>query len=128
MKTQWFLSALTAINLGLLLFQLARMTPVRADAIAPVLRARALEIVDEKGRARASIQVYPSAKGYPETALLRLIDQNGRPSVKLSASERGAVLALGGAADPTYVVLKGEGAETELKMTNKDGRQRVVQP
>jgi hypothetical protein len=62
------------------------------------LRGRALEIVDETGKVRASLRVYPAnpevvmpdgRKGYPKTVLLRLVTRDGRPSVELSASERG---------------------------------------
>jgi hypothetical protein len=44
----------------------------------------------------------PNGKTHPETVILRWIDPNGRPSVKLEASEHGSALGLGGASDPTY--------------------------
>jgi hypothetical protein len=142
MKIQRLLVALTLINLGILMFLLTQIRPVEASSAAPVLRGRALEIVDDHGKVRASIQVLPAGparradgslseangKTYPETVLLRLIDPNGRPSVKLGASEQGAGLGLGGESDPTYIVLKAEGADTSLKLTNKDGRQQLIKP
>src|SRR5215475_3289657 len=120
MKVQRLLMVLTLLNLGMLVVQLTRTLAVRANSAAPVLRGRALEIVDDHGNVRASIQVLPagparrhdgslsdsSGKIYPETVLLRLIDPNGRPSVKLGASQQGAGLGLGGESDPTYIVLK----------------------
>ena len=47
------------------------------------------QIVDERGKVRASISIMPATKlqdgsTYPETVLLRLITPDGRPSVKLS--------------------------------------------
>src|SRR5437867_13341711 len=77
MKTHRFVVALTLLNLALLVFTLAQLHPARAQGTAPVLRGRALEIVDEQGRVRASINVYPdSAQTYGavsvESALLRL--------------------------------------------------------
>jgi hypothetical protein len=133
---------LTVMNLGLLVtLLLSQIRCTNARAAAPtttagaavdVLRGRALEIVDERGRLRACIKVLPpvtmDGKRYPETVLLRLIDPNGRPEVKLGASVEGAGLGLGGESDPTYVVIKAEGAETSLKLTNKDGKERVVKP
>ena len=69
-----------------------RTAPTRCSAAAR------LEIVDDQGRVRASVKVQPggTANGqpYPETVILRLIDPNGRPSVKLAGSEQGAGLSL----------------------------------
>jgi hypothetical protein len=142
MKIQRLLAALTLLNFGILIFVLTQMRPLEANGVAPVLRGRALQIVDDHGKVRASIQVLPAGparradgslseadgKTYPETVLLRLIDPNGRPGVKLGASEQGAGLGLGGESDPTYIVLKAEGADTSLKLTNKDGRQQLIKP
>lgn len=134
--TQRFLIILTFVNLALLLFLMARTWPVEAQGIAPVLRGRALEIVDGQGRVRASVQVQPADKSvkmpngkpYPETVLLRLIDGNGQPSVKLGTSEDGAGLALVGGDDVTYIVLQADLQSGSLKLTNKDGRQQLIQP
>ena len=59
-----------------------------------VLRGRGLQIVDDAGRIRASISVHPATADYPEIVLLRLVDRNGRPSVKLGASERNGGLTV----------------------------------
>src|SRR5262245_66063076 len=92
MKLQRSLVLLTLVNLAILVSTLAGSRPAVAESIPPVLRGRAFEIVDDQGRVRASLSVLPagtSAKGdrYPETVLLRLITERGRPSVKFSASE-----------------------------------------
>jgi hypothetical protein len=102
-----------------------------------VLRGRSLEIVDDQGRVRASIKVHPADKtfkmpdgktGYPETVMFRLIDPNGRPEVKLGASEQGGGLGLVGDSDTTHVVLQAEGTDSSLKLTNKNGREQVIKP
>jgi hypothetical protein len=136
MKIQRLLIALTVVNLGLLVFQVTRLRPLQAQSGPPVLRGRELEIVDDQGRVRASIKVLPGnqavklpdGKPFPETVILRLIDPNGRPSVKLATSVQGAGLGLGGDTDATYVALKAEGTESSLKMTNKDGREQLIKP
>ena len=133
MKTQKLLVALTIVNLGFLMFALAQIQrAAAAQDVAPVLRGRAFEIVDEQGRVRASIKLHPAgtANGqpYPETVILRLIDPKGRPAVKLGGSEQGAGLGLAGASDSTHITLKAEGPGTSLKMTNKDGRQQLIKP
>src|SRR5262245_6203116 len=112
MKLQHLLVALTVVNSVLLVFLLAQTQTASAE-IAPVLRGRALEIVDERGRVRAGIQVLPAqvskadGKAYAETVILRLIDPNGRPPVKLTASTDGAALLLMGGKDDTYARLTG---------------------
>jgi hypothetical protein len=113
MKVQPVLIVLTVVNLGILILTLAQLRPaVAGTEVAPVLRGRALEIVDDQGKVRASINVYPAStqkngESYPETVLLRLITERGRPSVKLSASEQLAGLALVGPSGTkeTYVQL-----------------------
>jgi len=96
MKTQRFLLALTVVNMVLLLFLWAQARPAAAENSAPVLRGRALEIVDDQGRVRASITVEPQVgtNSYPETVLFRMSDPNLRPVVKLTASVEGAALGL----------------------------------
>src|SRR5436309_15068343 len=98
MKAQSLLIALTVLNAGLLSYQLIGSRPGVAAAVdvAPVIRARAPEIVDEHGRVRASLRVLPEdlqvmrqGARYPETVLLRLHTADGRPNVKLGASQRG---------------------------------------
>jgi hypothetical protein len=137
MKTHRLLVALTILNILLLVFSLGHTRAVVAEGVAPVLRGRALEIVDDRGRVRASITILPAdpsvkmpdgTKGYPETVLLRLIDSKGGPNVKLGATDRGAGLLIGGESDPTYVQILAEGQSTSLKMINKDGREQLIKP
>jgi hypothetical protein len=136
MKTQRLLIALTVVNLGLLIFLLlSQIGSVLASDSAPVLRGRALEIVDEQGRPRATLNVIPEStqangEKYPETVLLRLITERGRPSVKISASEQGAGLALVGPSNTreTYVQLRADGTVSSLRLRNENGRERIVTP
>jgi hypothetical protein len=137
MKTQRLLVAITVLNLLLLVFSLGQTRAVLAEGAAPVLRGRALEIVDDKGRVRASITVLPAdptvkmpdgTTGYPETVLLRLITSQGRPNVKLAATERGAGQLLGGESDPTYVQILAEGPSTSLRLSDGDGREQLIKP
>jgi hypothetical protein len=142
MKNKRELIALTLVNLGVLVFLLLRQIgPVEATSPATVIRARGLEIVDDQGKVRASIQIVPegparmadgsvakAGKIYPETVLFRLIRPDGRPSVKISTSEQGSGLTLGGGIDPTYIVLSADGGAPSLSLTDKDGRLKLVKP
>jgi hypothetical protein len=137
MKAQRLLIALTVVNIALLAFSLARTDAAAAQGAAPILRGRGLEIVDDRGRVRASITVFPAdprakmpdgTTGYPETVLLRLISSAGRPNVKIAATERGAAVSFGGESDPTDVQILAEGGSTSLKLLNKDGREQLIKP
>jgi hypothetical protein len=134
MKIQRSLIALTILNLILLLTQLTRQArPILAQSVAPVLRGKALEIVDDQGRVRASISVLPARpmankETFPETVILRLIDPKGKPFVKLAATEQGSVLGLRGDSEPTYAQIGATGATTFVKLTNKDGHDHIIKP
>jgi hypothetical protein len=133
MKLQRLSIILAVINFGLLLFLLLAHSRL-ADGVAPVIRCRALQVVDEQGRVRAGISVLPAStfkptgKAYPETVILRLIDANGRPEVKIAASEEGAGLGFVGKTDETQVKLEAQGAESSLTLINKDGKEQRVKP
>ena len=136
MKIQPVLIVLTLVNMALLTFTLTQLRPaVAAEEVAPVLRGRALQIVDDRGNIRASINVYPAStqkngENYPETVLLRLITERGRPSVKISASEQLAGVALIGPSNTkeTYVQLGAKGTVSSLRLKNEDGREQVIAP
>ena len=59
MKLARVLVLLTAVNLGLLICQLARVNPVQAQNSPGMLRGTGLELVDSQGRVRAQMQVLP---------------------------------------------------------------------
>jgi hypothetical protein len=137
MKTQQFLIILTGVNLGLLGYQVVqpRLAGASTADVPAILRGRALEIVDARGKIRASLAVLPEdpkviwkGKPYPETVLLRLISPEGRPNVKLGASQMGAGLLIGGESNPTYIQVLAEGGESTLKLINKDGTERLIKP
>ena len=127
---------LTVTNLAVLAFSTAHLVSTAfAQSSAPVLRGRALEIVDEQGRVRASINVLPagtSQKGdvHPEIVLFRLNTERGRPSVKIGSSEEASGLSLAGptGTKDTYVILEAKGHATSLKLRNEDGREQIVKP
>ena len=144
MKLQRLLIALSIFNLGLLVFLLAQievrflgfrflLRSAEVNSAGSVLRGRALEITDEEGRVRASIKLHPASvlpdgTTYPETVLLRLINSQGRPNVKIAATEDGSALALGGEFDPTQVAIAARGTTTSLTLINKDGQQQLIKP
>jgi hypothetical protein len=132
---QRFSVGLSAINLILIAHILTTETkPLLASAASPVLRGRGLEILDERGRVRASIKVQaaetfkPTGREYPETVVLRLIDQNGRPEVKIMASVEGGGLSLVGDSDATQALLQADSGGSSLRLKNATGREQRIEP
>ena len=127
MRRDTILATLTALNLVLLAgIGLMQILPARAQDGAGMLRGSGLEIVDREGRVRSSISVLPAKAGEAETVLFRLINENGQPSVKISASTASAGLSFVGGDDKSYIILDAAGPETRLKMVEPDGREKVI--
>ena len=99
MSTQRMTAGLTLVNMLLLLFTLADARWTIASDAPQVLRARALEIVDERGTVRSSIQVQSGG-----SAVLRLVGDGG-----------------------AKVQLAVESGASRLQLNNKDGRELVMQ-
>ena len=135
MKTQRLTIVLTAFNLMLFAFGMAQQRPVVAQDVAPVLRARALEIVDDQGRVRAEIKVLPpqptlempdGTTGYPEVVQFRLLTSHNGPNVKLVTTEDGSGLVLGG--EKGYAQLLSRQADPSIRIVTKTGRERIITP
>jgi hypothetical protein len=135
MKAQTIVTVLTVVNSAFLVSSLARPHPVAAESIAPVLRGRALEIVDDQGRVRSTLSVLPAdpnykmldgTTGFPETVLFRLISSKGQPNVKIESRDTGSAMGLVG--EPGNVLIQAKGAGASVTVHNKDGREQSIQP
>ena len=130
--TQRIAVGLTVVNAVLLVALFAQIRPLTAQGAPGVLRGRALEIVDDKGMLRASISVLRSdGVGLSDTAILRLMDPvSGRPSVKLSTSEKGSGLMLLGdtSTRQTWVIFESEGQDYKLRLKSENGPEELLKP
>jgi hypothetical protein len=136
MKSDRLVISMTVLNAAILVSLVASQVPSRAGTqeALPVLRGRALEIVDDEGRVRASIVVHGpetvKGKQYPGAVVLRMGDPRGEPGVKLAASTKGAGLGLSSgqrlpdgrsagiqlhADDPVVLVIDKKGHERALR-------------
>jgi hypothetical protein len=130
------LIAITILNVVLVLVNFgASIRPVLAEASPPILRARALQIVDEQGRIRASLAVLPASTSSAgaatqETVLLRLITERGRPTVKIGASEEQSGLSVAGptGTTDTYAILSATATASSLRLRSEDGREQLIRP
>jgi hypothetical protein len=121
---QRFLVAITALNVACAAVSVSQLP--RANAASPdvsdVVRTRNLQVVDAAGRVRASIMVHPAKPGEEEAVVLRLLNPEGPPGVKLGLGQGSVGLALI-AKEGDYVQLFPDG----VKVT-KDFKQRAVWP
>lgn len=116
-KGQRFLVAITILNGAFAMVSISQAQRASAASdVAPVLRGRMLEVVDDRGRVRASIKVQE------DSVVLRLINPDGRPGVKLAGSDHTAGLALI-ARQGDYLQVFSDG----IKVT-KEHRQRAAWP
>ena len=133
MKNQRLLLLLTLLNLVLLCgLALDRVEPAFAHpSPLPVLRGRALEIVDVQGRVRATIGVLPpttvGSTRYHETVLLRLIDPTSGPVVKIGAASDGGAIGLTDGADRGVQVFAHD-TGSFVRIVDRAGRERVIRP
>jgi len=137
MKTQRLFAALTVVNAAVLAFQLFHPRPAGAEGTPAVLRAHALEIVDKQDRVRATLSVIAAdptfkmpdgSKGSPETVLLRMINERGRPTVKLESTGTGSAMGLFGENDPTNVLITARRTEAAVSATRQDGHNQTFKP
>jgi len=137
MRMQRISLALTAANLVLLVLILAKALPwaapaptPTAQAVVPILRGRALELLDDRDRVRSRITVEPDGD-----VVLRLLDENGTIRVKLGAGKHGSgLLLLDEATEPgVHVIARRTAtaalpATTSLTLRGAEGRQRTIGP
>ena len=133
MKTQRVALALTVLNLGLMIFLVAQIRSADAEDVAPVLRGRALEIVDARGQVRAQILVHGpetvNGKTYPETVLFRMATAQRAPLMKLTVSEEGSALGLSDDSEPGSVELRANRNKGNfIRVVNNDGREQTIKP
>lgn len=135
MKLQRLLFLLTALNGVLLVFLLAETQKASAQGVAPVLRGRALEIVDDAGTVRASITKYGPGPTYSDIVVFRLHDRSGKPMVKLDTHEagpggvrKGSGLGLLGDSDETQAFIGADGPVSKVGLKNSDGKERRTEP
>jgi hypothetical protein len=133
MKTNRVSISLILINLVLLGLQFARGNSDHPDPVAPIVRAHEIQLVDEQGRERAQLKVWPAQPnfkmpdgsiGMPEVVELYMMSSNGSRHIKFGASEDGAGLILGG--DKGWIQLLSRGVEDPfVKIHLKDGREKT---
>ena len=133
MRIQRIAIGLTIVNLMLLMFLLAQNYRASATDVAPVLRGRALEIVDDQNRIRAQILTHGpetvNGKTYPETVLFRMATEDRAPLAKLTVSKEGSALRLSDDSQPGGVELWARRDKGNyVKAVSREGREQTLKP
>lgn len=123
MNVSRFAVALGVLNLAILGGAAFRTRPAGSQAGDGVLRGRALELVDERGKTRARLNVEPGGE-----VVLRLLDQEGTIRVKLGAGREGSGLLLANDATEPGVHILANASGSSVRVVNKDGSERVIAP
>lgn len=115
--------ALAGVNALLAAALAARAGGAPGAADPGIIRARAIELVDQAGQVRAQLTVESNGE-----AVFRLRDSKGEVRVKLGAGGDGSGLVLlDGTTEPAIHMLAKTGA-TSLTLTSKGGERRVIVP
>ena len=137
MKSGRVVIGLMLLNAGLLLGLIAgnARSLAATQSTLPVLRGRALEIVDEEGRVRASIKVHGeetvNGKRYPGAVVLVMGDPRGAPGVKLAASAKSVGLGLSSGQrlpDGRSAGIQLHADAPVVLLIDKEGRERTLKP
>ena len=121
MKTHRFMIALTVINLVILIVALVQTRSTAVETVPSVLRARAIELVDERGKVRAQLNVESN-----EEVVFRMRDAKGTIRVKLGANEDGSGLVLMDDRTEPTVQIRANRAGPSVKLIDKNGQERVI--
>ena len=126
-RTTQVLLAAVLVLLGASLFRTASPVPTaqaqEAGTIPAVLRARAIELVDERGQVRANLKVEADGE-----AVFRLRDAKGTIRVKLGATDDGSGLLLLDDRSEPAVQLLAKRSGTSLTLSEQGKDPRVLKP
>jgi len=135
MKIQKIATGLIVINLLLMIFLMSELSTASANKISgsslQVLRGSGLEIIDSKGKTRASITMNEAStvngETYPPSIVFRLIDENGQPVAKMDASSAGGGISLSESTQ-SYIQILARSDGSLIKIKNKNGREQTMKP
>src|SRR5262245_30289431 len=114
---------LAGLNVVLLLSVLLGRPVATAETVRSIVRAQTIELVDGRGRVRASLEVEDDGQ-----TVFRLRDAAGAIRVKLGASEDGSGLVLLDDATEPGIHLLAKGTGPSLTLQAKDGTKRSITP
>ena len=122
-STQFLSAAVSLLLLALVLVTSANSVEGEPGKAPDVVRARAIELIDERGQVRASLEIESSGE-----AVFRMRDARGEIRVKLGASETGSGLLLLDDRTVPALHLLASGDATTLTLAQEGKEKRVLSP
>lgn len=121
MKFQRIAIVLSVFNILLLVFVTAQVKSSAEPDVAPIIRARVIELVDENGKTRAQLAVEPTGE-----TVFRLRDAKGTIRTKLGAGESGSGLSMMDDRTDATVQIRANSTGGGITLFDRDGKQREV--
>jgi hypothetical protein len=110
----------SVFNLLLLVFLLTQAPSTAQQSVTPVLRARAIELVDETGKVRAQLNVEQGGD-----VVFRLRDSTGTIRAKFGANEKGSGISLMDERTEATVQIRANQDGGNITLIDRAGKQQV---
>ena len=121
MKFQRAANLFSVLNLLLLFFLLIQVPSTAQQGVTPVVRARAIELVDEHGKIRAQLNVESTGE-----VVFRLRDAKGTIRSKFGANEDGSGLSLMDDRTEATVQIRANQSGASMTLIDREGHKQVV--
>lgn len=121
MRFQRIAVVLSVFNILLLAFLLTQVHSLAQTSVSPILRARAIELVDDNGKVRAQLDIEKTGE-----AVFRLRDSKGTIRTKIGAGEDGSGLSLMDDRTEATVQLKANKDGGGITLFTRDGQQHLI--
>lgn len=121
MKVQRISVILCVVNLLLLAFFVTENKSSAEAGVSPVLRARAIELVDDVGKVRAQLNIEVGGE-----VVFRLRDSTGTIRAKFGAGEKGSAFSLMDERTETTVQLRANETGGGLTLFSRNGKKNEI--
>ncbi|HEX8846166.1 MAG TPA: hypothetical protein VF791_16075 [Pyrinomonadaceae bacterium] len=121
MKSQRAANIFSVLNLLLLFFLLIQTPSTAQQSVEPLVRARAIELVDEGGKVRAQLNVESTGE-----VVFRLRDAKGTIRSKFGADESGSGLSLMDDRTEATVQIRANQSGGSMILIDRDGNKRAI--
>ncbi|MGB7207947.1 MAG: hypothetical protein WBD27_04740 [Pyrinomonadaceae bacterium] len=121
MRFQRVAIVLSVFNILLLFFLLTEVRSTAQPEVSPVLRTRAIELVDENGKIRAQLDVEKTGE-----VVFRLRDAKGTIRAKFGAGEGGSGLSMMDDRTEATVQIRANKDGGGITLFSRDGRQKLL--
>jgi hypothetical protein len=111
----------SVINLLLLAFLLTQAPSTAQQSVSPVVRARAIELVDEAGKVRAQLNIEEGGD-----VVFRLRDSTGTIRAKFGANEKGSGISLMDERTEATVQVRANQDGGNITLIDRAGKKQIL--